>query len=70
MANPMIRINDGEQIIDREMTDEEFAQHLKDQEIVAADKAAIKLAQDKRDAALTKLQDLGLSFEDLKALGL
>lgn len=70
MSKPSIRINDRDKIIDREMTDEEFAQFEKDQETIKADKAAMKLAEDRRQSALAKLQELGLSVNDLKALGL
>lgn len=70
MPNPTIRINNGEEIIDREMTAEELEQWESDKKIIAADKAAFKAAEEKRNAALAKLQDLGLTVEDLKVLGL
>jgi len=67
----MMRIHDMEtnEVIDREMTDAEYADYLdalkpqplsKDEQKAAADKAA----------AQSKLAALGLTAEDLKALGL
>lgn len=58
------------EIIDREMNDEEFAQWEKDQlndktKIQAETQAAAKKA-----AAEAKLAALGLTADDLKALGL
>jgi len=66
MSRPIIIVA-GEE---REMTDAEFAQYELDQELVA------KLAEDeaqeavKKAAAEAKLAALGLTAEDLKALGL
>ena len=72
MTRPMIRIHnvDADEIIDREMNDEEYAQWEID---VAADKARVaaeeKAVEDKA-ALLAKLEALGLTMDDLKALGL
>ena len=72
MTNPMIRIHDmaTDEIIDREMTDAEFAelQEIQAKEAKAAEETAkIRMA---KEAAQAKLTALGLSIEDLKALGL
>jgi hypothetical protein len=72
MTKPMIRIHNLEtdEIIDREMTDAEYAEHLAQEE---ADKAVAE-AQAKAEAdklkAEEKLAALGLTSHDLKALGL
>jgi hypothetical protein len=59
----------GEQIV-REMNAEELAQYAKDQ-AEAADKAAKKAeAEAAKEAAQAKLAALGLTADDLKALGL
>lgn len=71
MNKPVIRIYlaNGD-FSDREMNDEEYNQHLKDvEQLEAAREAEIK-AEKKRQAALTKLEALGLNLDDLKALGL
>lgn len=66
MSNPFIQI--GDEV--REMNDAEFAQYEKDlataeaQKQLETDKAAAKAA------ALAKLEALGLTVDDLKALGL
>jgi hypothetical protein len=59
----------GEQIV-REMNAEELAQHAKDQ-AEAAEKAAKKAeAEAAKEVATAKLTALGLTTDDLKALGL
>ena len=72
MTNPIIRIHNTEtnEIIDREMNDVEFAQYQKDQIELQARKTAEDQAIEKREAALSKLAALGLTADDLKALGL
>jgi hypothetical protein len=67
MSKPIKIINDGTQIIEREMTDEEFEQWQTDNANAAKAKQE---AQAKREAALSKLALLGLDSDDLKALGL
>ena len=65
MTKPTIRINDNGNIIDREMTNDEFAQYEKDlasarlMEAAAAEKAATK------EAVLAKL---GLTADEVAAL--
>lgn len=62
------------EVIVREMNDDELSQWQKDQERRAALRAQEQLlsgeTQAKREAALSKLAALGLTSEDLKALGL
>ncbi len=68
----MIRIHDSEtnEIIDREMTDAEFAEHQKQQ----VEGVSMAKAKDEAEAAKlsaqAKLEALGLTLDDLKALGL
>ena len=71
MSRPQIRIYTGEgQFIDREMNDEEYEQYEIDQaEAKARKQAELELAK-KRADALSKLTELGLTTDDLKALGL
>ena len=69
MTKPMIRIIDGNQITDREMTDEEFAAY----EIVQADNAASEArkaaAQAAKAAARQAVLDkLGLTQDEAAAL--
>jgi hypothetical protein len=67
MTKPIIRIHDlsTDEIIDREMNDEEFAGYEASQlEQIAADKARAKSAADK--AAL--LVRLGLTEDELKTI--
>jgi hypothetical protein len=70
--NPIIRIHDlaTNKIIDREMTADEYAEYLaqKASDDAEAEKKA-KLEADK-EAAKSKLEALGLTADDLKALGL
>jgi len=67
MSKPMIRIHNIEtdEIIDREMTDAEFAQHEKDLTNMAAEEAE---AQAKADAKAAIAARLGLSSEELLTL--
>ncbi len=68
----MIRIHNTEtnEVIDREMTDAEYADYEAGKIVQAEQKAAEeKAATDKADA-LSKLAALGLTADDLKALGL
>jgi len=70
MNKPMIRIHNIEtdEVIDREMTDEEFAQF---QATLEADKLARKEYDEalaRRQSALSKLIDLGLTEEEIAAL--
>jgi cell division protein FtsL len=69
MTKPMIRIHDltTDEVIDREMTDDEYAELQTQQADLAANETAQTLA---KEAAEAKLAALGLTTDDLKALGL
>ena len=71
MSKPMLRIVelDGT-IIDREMTTAEFAQYKIQQSEVQARKAEAEAKAEAKTAAQAKLAALGLTVEDLSALGL
>lgn len=70
MTRPMVRIYTDGVPLDREMNDEEYAQHLKDLEATEAFKQKEAEAQAKKAAAEAKLAALGLEPDDLRALGL
>ena len=68
MTNPIIREHNllTDEVIDREMTDAEYADYLKSSEPTAEEIA-------KREAKATaqaKLEALGLTVDDLAALGI
>ena len=67
MKNPMIRIHkiETDEVIDREMTDEEAAALLPNP-LSEEEQAQL----DAKNAAQAKLEALGLTADDLKALGL
>lgn len=67
MTKPMIRIHNTEtdEIIDREMTDAEFAQYEIDQAKYAAEKAE---AEAKAQAKAALLAQLGITEEQAKLL--
>jgi hypothetical protein len=67
MTKPIIRIHnvDTNEIIDREMTAEEFAQYELDAAAAAAEAADIAAKKAAKDAVLAKL---GLTAEELAAL--
>jgi len=69
MTKPMIRIHNLEtdEIIDREMTDAEYAEYKSDELIKLQ---SIEKAEADKAAAIAKLEALGLTTDDLKALGL
>lgn len=72
MTKPMVRIYDvsNDEIIDREMTDEEFAQHQIDLAEAEAKNEAENAKAIAKANAQAKLAALGLDLEDLQALGL
>ena len=69
MTKPIIRIHDlsTDEIIDREMTDVEYAELQLQQTNLIANELANEQA---KAAATAKLTALGLTADDLKALGL
>jgi hypothetical protein len=72
MTRPIIRIHDlaTDEVIDREMNDAEYAQHLKDVAKEEARLAEVEAKADAKAAAEGKLAALGLTTDDLRALGL
>lgn len=71
MSKPMIRIVEVDgSITDREMNNAEYEQHLKDIADFENHKLKLAEAQAKKAAAEAKLAALGLTSDDLKALGL
>ncbi len=68
----MIRIHNTEtdEIIDREMNDAEYAQFEIDTEIRLAREAELEAKAQAKAAAEGKLAALGLTTDDLRALGL
>jgi len=72
MTKPTIKVINTQtgEAIEREMDAIEFAQYQKDQENWLAKKAEQEKIQSDKLAAVTKLEALGLTPNDLKALGL
>jgi len=72
MTRPIIRIHNTEtnEIVDREMNDLEFKQYEKDTTATEIRRAQEANVATKKVAAEAKLQALGLTADDLKALGL
>ena len=72
MTRPIIRIHDlaTNEIVDREMNNAEFAQFELDQAAQATEAAAQAETEAAKVAAQAKLAALGLTADDLKALGL
>jgi hypothetical protein len=69
MTNPMTRLHNSDtgEITDREMTDAELKEYTKHNEFIASMQAQEEAA---KNAAEDKLAALGLTADDLKALGL
>ena len=69
---PKIRIHDisTDEVIDREMTDTEFAEYEAQQALDDSRSELLALQIAKKLAAQAKLEALGLTTDDLKALGL
>lgn len=72
MKRPIIRIHNTQtdEVIDREMDDIEFAQYQIDKAEAEARQAEAEAKAAAKAAAQAKLAALGLSIEDLQALGL
>ena len=70
MTKPMIRIHDisTNEVIDREMTNEEFAIYELNQETQELAKAETEAKATARASALAKLAAIGLSPEEIAAL--
>lgn len=69
MTKPMTRIHNSDtgQIIDREMTDAELKEYTKHNDFIATMQAQEEAA---KNATAAKLAALGLTADDLLALGL
>lgn len=69
MSKPMIRIHNTQtnKIVDREMTDEEFAIYQKEEEEIKAIVDRENLKKINRESAINKLLDLGLTEDEVKA---
>ena len=72
MVKPMVRIHTAEtnEVIDREMNDAEYAQHLENLEAKAIADAEAEAKAQAKAIAEGKLAALGLTTDDLRALGL
>ena len=72
MSRPKIRIHNTKtnEIIDREMNDDELAIYQSEQKYFADLEEERNKALEAKAAAETKLAALGLTADDLKALGL
>ena len=72
MSKPIIKIHNVEtdEVIEREMTNAEFAQYEADQAAQASERAEAEAKAQAKAAAEGKLAALGLTTDDLRALGL
>ena len=72
MTNPTIKIHNTEtdEVIEREMTAEEYQAHLMHLDKLTAMEEKQAKAESDKAAAQAKLEALGLTAADLKALGL
>ena len=72
MPRPMIRIHDMEtnEIVDREMNDQELEVYEAEKAAYVAAENAEKETNKAKELAQAKLAGLGLTVDDLKALGL
>lgn len=70
MSKPMIRIHNVEidEVIDREMTDEEYSDFLANNEKAELARLEIEAKEAARKSALSKLIELGLTEEEIAAL--
>ena len=72
MTKPMIRIHNTEtnEIIDREMNDAEFTKYKEQEKLAQAKQAEEEAKAAAKVIAEGKLAALGLTTDDLRALGL
>ena len=72
MSRPLIRIHDltTNEVIDREMNDQEFAAYQAEQVAEAEAQAEAEVKAQAKATAEGKLAALGLTTDDLRALGL
>ena len=69
MSKPMVRIHDlsTDEIIDREMNNEEFAQYEIDCANIASQQSQNEIAENLKASANAKLAALGLTEEEIVA---
>lgn len=67
MTRPIVRIHDtaADEIIDREMTDAEFAEYNEKLQIIAQEELAAKTKEIERQAILERI---GLTSDELKTI--
>jgi hypothetical protein len=65
MSKPMIRINDGENVIDREMNADEIAAH---EQFVNDQKTLSKEIQDRQQSKAELLERLGITADEAALL--
>ena len=65
MTKPMVRISDGVNVVDREMTDDEYAQYLVE---IKEQEAKVKAENAKADAKAALLAKLGITAEEAALL--
>jgi len=72
MTKPTIKIHNVEtgEIIERDLTAEEIKQSIADEEASKKRQQAFQAVEAEKQAAQSKLAALGLTTDDLKALGL
>jgi uncharacterized membrane protein YqiK len=72
MTKPIVLEHNVEtnEVIEREMTDVEYAEYQKQQEAIAKSAELQAKAEAEKAKATAKLEALGLTADDLKALGL
>jgi hypothetical protein len=72
MTRPIIRIHNAgtNEVINREMNDEEYSQWQTDRAAIEAEAQVKAATAGAKAAAEAKLEALGLTADDLKALGL
>jgi hypothetical protein len=65
MTKPMIRISDGVNVVDREMTDDEYAQYLIE---IKEQEDRLKAEKAKADAKAALLAKLGINADEAALL--
>ena len=72
MTRPIVKIHNTQtdEVIEREMDDAEFAQYNKDKANAQLKATEAEAKAEAKAAAQSKLAALGLTVEDLQALGL
>jgi hypothetical protein len=70
MERPIVKIYDMEtdKIVEREMNDEEFSEHLENLQFIADREAEAEAKATARASALAKLAELGLTADEIASL--